>query len=277
MSAFAPPKDGLVRALAPNDIELRAASEGGMPKLYGYMMRFNEWTEIDSIFEGRFLERIAPGAAKKSLAENRSMRILFNHGRDPHVGEKPLAEPRLVEVGEGLRYDEPELFDTTYNRDLVPGLEGGQYGSSFKFRSVREEIDEEPERSDYNPDGIPERTVTELKLYEGGPVTFPAYEGSVTGARSLTDHFFIDALKADPTRSQELDDLFAAWVLRSPERCEELLAEAREKRAEEEKKETSEAPSDAGDQPHLRAPQSEGKKPALFGLDQQPQTPSWHL
>ncbi len=223
-----PPKDGLVRAARPG-LEVRATEGGGMPKLTGYMLRFNEWTEIDSIFEGRFLERVAPGAAKKTLKENASMRILFNHGHDPHIGEKPLAPPEFGENAEGVFYDDPELFDTTYNRDLVPGLEGGQYGSSFKFRSVVEEFDEDPGVSEHNPDGIPERTIKELRLYEGGPVVFPAYEGSSAGVRtrSLTDQVFIDGLKRDPTRAMdELGELFAGWVLRDPERARKLIERA---------------------------------------------------
>jgi len=229
-----PPKDGLVRAARPG-LEVRAAGdEGTMPKLTGYMLRFNEWTEIDSIFEGRFLERVAPGAAKKTLEENRSMRILFNHGYDPQVGEKPLAEPRFAEDEEGVRYDEPELFPTSYNRDLVPGLEKGQYGSSFKFRSVKETFDEEPGTSDHNPDGIPERTIEELRLYEGGPVVFPAYEGTTAGARSrsLTDRMFVERAKEDPSKVPELVELFTEWVRADPDRIRGLLDEEDEPNTE---------------------------------------------
>lgn len=223
-----PPKDGLIRAARPG-LEIRAAEDGGMPRLTGYMLRFGEWTEIDSAFEGNFYERVAPGATKKTLAEGReSMRILFNHGHDPHIGEKPLAEPELIEDSKGVRYDEPELFDTSYNRDLIPSLKAGQLGSSFRFRVTSEQFDRTPEPSDYNPDGIPERTITELQLYEGGPVTFPAYEGSSAGARSrsLTDEMFIAELKRDPARYPELEELFRSWVTLDPERARSLLERA---------------------------------------------------
>jgi hypothetical protein len=30
---------------------------------------------------------------------------------------------------------------------------------------------------EYNPKGMPERTITEAKVFEFGPVTYPAYEG----------------------------------------------------------------------------------------------------
>jgi HK97 family phage prohead protease len=258
-----PPKDGLVRAARPG-LEVRAAEDGGMPKLTGYMLRFNEWTEINSIFEGRFLERVAPGAAKKTLKENASMRILFNHGHDPHVGEKPLAEPRFGENAEGVYYDDPELFDTSYNRDLVPGLEKGQYGSSFKFRSVVEEFDEDPGVSEDNPDGIPERTIKELRLYEGGPVVFPAYAGSSAGVRtrSLTDQVFIDGLKRDPARAQdELGELFAGWVLGDPERARKLIERAEAEPAADDAGAGDGGDGGAHDAAAEPEPESDGEKP----------------
>src|SRR5690242_8469844 len=113
MGKHTPPKDGLVRAARPG-LEVRAAEEGKMPILTGYFLRFNEPTVIDSIFEGKFVETIAPGAAKKTLAENgESIKILFNHGHDPSIGEKALARPNLIEDDVGVRQDDERLFDTS--------------------------------------------------------------------------------------------------------------------------------------------------------------------
>lgn len=177
---------------APDEcLELRAASgdeEGTMPTLVGWMARFDEWAEIRSWVEGHFLERFAPGAFKKTFAENvRNMRVLFQHGMDPQVGEKVLGSiGQLAEESGGARYEVP-LFDTSYVRDLLPGLKAGEYGTSFRFRVMKEEREEKPERSKHNPEGLPERTVTEAKVMEFGPVTFPAYEGATAGLRSATD------------------------------------------------------------------------------------------
>jgi len=46
-----------------------------------------------------------------------------------------------------------------------------------------------PSRSTFNPDGIPERTITEAQVMEFGPVTFPAYSRATAGVRSLTDWY----------------------------------------------------------------------------------------
>jgi phage head maturation protease len=49
------------------------------------------------VFEGNFLERIAPGAFAHSLAHDRArLRVLFQHGRDPQIGDKPLGRPSLL-------------------------------------------------------------------------------------------------------------------------------------------------------------------------------------
>jgi HK97 family phage prohead protease len=197
------PREGLFRALP--DLEMRAADEDGIGVLTGHFLRFNEWATIRSAYEGNFVERIAPGAADKTLREGRNtIRSIFQHGFDPQVGDKPLGPFReLREDDEGVYYEVP-LLDTSYNRDLIPGLKAGLYGASFKFRVLRESIDDDPERSDYNPDGLQERTITEMQIYEGGPVTYPAYANATAGIRSLTDEFLIDRLAAHPERLREI-------------------------------------------------------------------------
>ena len=189
-----PPRENLVRGMFPSDMELRDAGEA-MPTLAGHFSVFDEWTEINSSWEGNFLERISPNAFDKTFSENRkNMRVLFNHGKDPSVGNKVLGPIADLGVDErGAWYDVP-LFDTSYNRDLLPGLQAGVYGASFRFKVMRENFDKFPEESDSNPTAMPERTILEAKVMEFGPVTFPAYEGATAGVRSLTDDYIITSL-----------------------------------------------------------------------------------
>jgi hypothetical protein len=67
---------------------------------------------------------------------------------------------------------------------------------------IRDETDNFPERSDRNPNQIPERTVVEAAVREFGPVTFPAYDNANAGVRSVTDEFALDRLLRDPERRQ---------------------------------------------------------------------------
>jgi hypothetical protein len=77
------------------------------------------------------------------------------------------------------------LLDTGYNRDLLPGLKAGVYGSSFRGQVTRDDFDRYARASEHNPDGLAERTVREVSLLDFGPCTFPAYVGATAGARSL--------------------------------------------------------------------------------------------
>jgi len=200
-----PPRANLIRAIR-DGVALRAAANGAsMPTLSGHLAVFNQWTEIDSIFEGRFLEQLAPGAFSQTIKEDRaSMRVLFQHGRDPQIGNKPLGPiEELTEDKTGVAYAAP-MLDTSYNRDLIPGLEAGLYGASFRFEVLEQDFNNKPERSDYNPEGIPERTVKSLRMMEFGPVTFPAYAGATAGLRSLTDEFIFAAFLSDPERLRQL-------------------------------------------------------------------------
>lgn len=188
----APPRDNLVRGALP--VELREDGGDGRT-LYGHFAVFDQWTHIRSTWEGEFMERIAPGAFKKTIQENRNgLRVLFQHGQDPQIGSKPIAS--LRDIGEDATgaYYEAELLDgASYVRDLMPGLRAGVYGASFQFNVLREDWNDEPGVSDHNPTGLPERTLSEVRLHEMGPVTWGAYPEATSGVRSemrsLTDEF----------------------------------------------------------------------------------------
>jgi HK97 family phage prohead protease len=204
MAQERPPRDNIVRAIFPG-VELRAAGDGAMPILAGHFAVFNQWTRIDSAWEGTFMERLLPGSFRKTISENRdAVRVLFQHGQDPQVGDKPLGPiEELTEDREGVAYAVP-LLDTSYNRDLLPGLQAGLYGASFRFRVMKEELDQKPSKSAYNPDALPERSISEVQLAEFGPVTFPAYAGATAGIRSMTDDYLIDRLMAEPRSFEAL-------------------------------------------------------------------------
>lgn len=209
----------IVRAVPPAT-QLRAADDSeDLGILCGHFSKFNVWYEINSWWEGTFLEQIAPGAFTKTINERRDqIRCLFDHGYDPQIGNKVLGPfDDLREDNEGAYYEVP-LFDTSYNRDLLPGLQAGVYGASFRFRVIKDQWNDEPGKSDSNPDGIPERTILEVRLFEAGPVTFGASPSATAGMRSLTDEFYERLRSSNP---HEYEDLVArAAEIRTPHRDE---------------------------------------------------------
>lgn len=259
-----PPRENLVRAVMPG-FEIRSA-ESGKPQMFGHFAVFNTWSEINSLFEGQFLERIAPGAFKKTFKENRdNIRVLFDHGHDPSIGNKPLGVPTsLSEDDTGARY-EVDLFDTSYVRDLTPALQSGQLGASFRFKVMRETFDDEPEPSDHNPKALPERTIQEVRLAEFGPVTFPAYPQATAGIRSITDEIVMRAFLEQPDRLRALLLTFLPGETEQPEG---------EDPAPEPEPDAPEA-SRAEPSAHPAISRRVTDKP-LFGLEQEAE-PSWQL
>lgn len=208
-------KPAFVRATTEDDKTLSDGTEV-LGKMDVDFSTFNSWYEIDSWFEGQFLERTVAGSFKKTIKENRdNIKVLYDHGMDFQIGNKILGSiESLAETPAGPHAD-VNLFDTSYNRDLLPGLKAGVYGSSFRFRVIKEEWNDEPGTSEWNPKGLPERTIKEVKLMEFGPVTFPANPESTAGVRSLTDDFYNRSRQRDP---HVYDDLVArATKLRTPE------------------------------------------------------------
>lgn len=209
-----PPRDGLVRAAYPA-IEIRDDSGDGasIGTMTGYFSKFGtaaapNWYEVNSVYEGHFLETVAPGAFKKTIAENRGqMKATLNHGKDPQAGDKPLGPITVLEEdGVGARY-EVELLDTSYNRDILPGLKAGLYGSSFRFQVVKDDFNTKPVRGTaHNPNGLPERTIREARVQEFGPVTFPASASATASVRSMTDDYILDQFTRDPERLADLID-----------------------------------------------------------------------
>ena len=162
------------------------------------------WAEIHSASEGHFMERFRRGAYRKTLAEN-TPKILFNHGKDPQIGEKPIATTDDVGEDSVSPYARGQILDGVPEL-VVDGLRKGVYGASHRFSTVREDWNPNKDRtkSADNPQGLPERTITEARLFELGPVTWPAYASASVSLRSMTDEFGLAALANDPVHLREI-------------------------------------------------------------------------
>jgi phage head maturation protease len=194
------PTENLFRAFYPGG-EVRDVQDGP-PILSIPFAPFFEWTEIESEREGHFMERWTPEAFESSFAAI-TPKAVFQHGRDPEMGDKLLGSPVSLRDG---GYEVP-LFSSVPPL-LLDGLKAGAYGSSFRFHVPPggDEITWRPSRSTFNPEGLPERVVAGGRVREVGPVTFPAYTGATAGIRSLTDEF----------RPHDLDSEIAQMVREHP-------------------------------------------------------------
>jgi len=185
---------------------VRAKREDDGPRMEVRFSAFDNWYEIDSMWEGTFLERVEPGAFAKTITESgRNVKVLFNHGYDPQIGDKVLGTIEDLREDPDAAVGDVRLFDTSYNADLLPGLEAGVYGSSMRMRVTRDEWVDPTEPTSHNPQKLPERTIKEVRLYEFGPVTFPANPESTSKMRSMTDQYYERMRSRDPHAVEELE------------------------------------------------------------------------
>jgi HK97 family phage prohead protease len=156
------------------DFELRVeATEADGMRFTGYAAVFNSNSEPLP-----FIERIMPGAFKRSLKSRNEVKLFKNHNMDEVLASTRSKTLRLTEDSKGL-LAEATLPDTTAGRDLAVLMKRGDvHAMSFGF-SV-------PSRGDsWSDDGMT-RELKEIRLHEVSIVTgFPAYEATTASVRSL--------------------------------------------------------------------------------------------
>lgn len=165
------------RIIRVTNLEMRAGGDGEGAKITGYAARFNELS--DDL--GGFREKIAPGAFKNTIKQD-DIRALFNHDPNYVLGRTLAGTLNLYEDKKGLRM-EVSVPETTWAKDLTVSIERGDISQqSFGFNTLRDEWDET------NKDDI-QRTLREVRLFDVGPVTYPAYPQTSVQMRSLSQVF----------------------------------------------------------------------------------------
>jgi HK97 family phage major capsid protein/HK97 family phage prohead protease len=196
------------RAVDFRAVEASDDEQGDGRTLEGYAAVFDTPTEINS-WEGAFTEKIARGAFRKTLRE-RTPVLQFDHGRDWRTGSVPIGTfESLSEDDTGLHVL-ARLFDNPVVEPIRQAIEGRAItGMSFRFEVIRDEwrdtetgktIKPGPDLWDAlwdndDPSKI-ERTIKEVKLFEAGPVVFPAYEATSVGVRDMLDRLTPEDLEA---------------------------------------------------------------------------------
>ena len=140
------------------NFEIRETGDG--MSFTGYAAVFNSDSEPLP-----FIERIAPGAFKRSLQSRNEVKLLWNHDAGEPLASVRGGTLRLVEDEIGLRV-EATLANTTRGRDVAELIRSKTIDSmSFGFSVIKDS---------WSPDGSV-RTLQAVRLFETSVVSFPAY------------------------------------------------------------------------------------------------------
>lgn len=162
--------------------EVRATKEGDKPQIGGYASVFGEEYVLYDGASYRVVEKIKEGAFARALKEKQDVRCLFNHNPDNVLGRSTSGTLRMSQDSKGLKFDNDLDTRTTIAQNVQAYIERGDVtGCSFAFDVSKQSWSEETR------DGktISTRVIEEIgNLYDVGPVTYPAYEGTSVAARS---------------------------------------------------------------------------------------------
>lgn len=156
--------------------ETRALDGEADGKIVGYAIVFNS----DSVDMG-FIERIAPGALTRTLADaaGGSWNITFQWEHDVYsAASVPLASTRsgLIEFtvdDHGLKF---EVDTKRFSDAQIDAIRSGDMQMSFGMTVERQSVE--------IIDDVPHRLVEELTLYEISAVQSPAFQATEVGVRS---------------------------------------------------------------------------------------------
>jgi len=187
-------------------VRIRKRAKDDQPVISGLAAVFYDGSEATEykLWEGTY-ERILPGAFDRAVKED-DVRGLFNHDANLVLGRTTANTLKLRTNKKGLGY-QIEPADTTVQKDVREHIGRGDVsGSSFAFVVTdevwrKETIDDEERYI---------REITGVRLYDVGPVTFPAYEATSAELNSANHHdgarASFDAWQAEQREHAASDD-----------------------------------------------------------------------
>ncbi len=159
----------------------RGEGDDAPARIAGYASVFYDADDPGTEFEiwPGAVERIMPGTFTRALAEKDDVMGLFNHSGDKVLGRTESGTMRLKQDKVGLFY-EIDPPDTPTAAEVIQLVERGDVdGSSFAFIVTDDEWRTEEE--------VEIREISGVRLFDVGPVVWPAYKASTTGLRGLVD------------------------------------------------------------------------------------------
>jgi len=154
-------------------VDVRMIESGGVPKLVGYAAKFG--TRSQDL--GGFTETIRAGAFARAISEKQDVRALINHDPNQVLGRTTSGTLTMSEDANGLLV-EITPPDTRYAEDLAKLIKRGDINQmSFAFKTVTDDW--------RMVDGLPQRELVDVNLYDVSPVTYPAYADTSIASRAL--------------------------------------------------------------------------------------------
>jgi HK97 family phage prohead protease len=174
------------------DFEVRETGDG--MTFTGYAAVFNSDSQPLP-----FIERIAPGAFKRSLQSRNEVKLLWNHDSGEPLASVRGGTLKLTEDARGLKV-EAQLANTTRGRDVSELIRSKVIDSmSFGFSVIKDA---------WSNDGNT-RTLEAVRLFEVSIVSSPAYEGTAgtVAVRSAATGIDADQLADALMRLESGEDL----------------------------------------------------------------------
>lgn len=169
----------LERRLVDSAVEVRA-DHAGNKTVEGYAAVFNSRSQN----LGGFVERVMPGSFTQTLANKDDVRALVNHDPSLILGRSAAGTLDLSQDSTGLHY-RITPSNASYAKDVVIAIERGDITqSSFGFT-----VDPNGDQWGQTEDDFPLRSLLSVRLFDVSPVTYPAYQDTVTSVASRAmDH-----------------------------------------------------------------------------------------
>lgn len=176
-------------ALADGDFEFRAADDGDGLSISGWITRFGEPTVI-SDWLGEYTEEIDRKAFDRTLAERgpSKIKMQFDHGHSV-FGSLPIGVWQTIRADRKGLWGEGRIHDNWHTIPIRAAIESQALdGMSFKFKVLGEKW----RKAEPGSGKLDHRVLTEIALFEAGPVVNQAYEGTSVGLRSRAMDLFRD-------------------------------------------------------------------------------------
>lgn len=173
------------RGLDATDCELREAADGSVT-FRGHPAVYDQRTAIGNPLRWGFYEEFRTGAFTKTVQDD-DQRFLVDHDTGKPVSRRSAGTLRVSEDAVGMVFDSDLNVRKSYVSDLVENLRDKTVtGMSVGFAVVRDEwTTVDIETTDGQTIQADLRTILEAQVLEGSAVTFPAYEGTDGGLRSV--------------------------------------------------------------------------------------------